>query len=104
MDIDEFIWRMCVSHGRLNQVTLPFEHPMPRCDDAIDNFGDSAGRSCFISLDNKTGYHQIAVRFLDQKNSRGLLPITPSGAGPSCLSDLGMHPPFLCLYDANLQG
>jgi len=67
IDINEFIWRMCVSYRRLNQVTLPFEYPIPRCDDAIDNFGDSAGRLFFIALDNKTGYHQIAVRYSDQE-------------------------------------
>jgi hypothetical protein len=67
LDILDFIWRMCVSYRRLNQVTLPFEYPIPRCDDAIDNFGDSAGRLFFISLDNKTGYHQISVRFYDQE-------------------------------------
>ena len=27
----------------------------------------SAGRLYFISLDNKTGYHQISVRFADQE-------------------------------------
>ena len=58
---------MCVSYQRLNQVTLPFEYPILRCDDAIDNFGDSSGHLYFISLDNKTGgYHQIGVRFADQ--------------------------------------
>jgi hypothetical protein len=65
-DIAEFIWRMCVSYRALNQVTMPFEYPIPRCDDAIDNFGDSAGRLYFISLDNKTGYHQIRVCKADQ--------------------------------------
>ncbi len=58
---------MCVSYRRLNQVTLPFEYPIPRCDDAIDNFGDSAGRLFFIALDNKTGYHQFRVPFQDQE-------------------------------------
>jgi hypothetical protein len=67
LDIQDFVWRMCVSYRRLNQVTLPFEYPIPRCDDAIDNFGDSNGRLYFIALDNKTGYHQIAVRFSDQE-------------------------------------
>ena len=61
------VWYMCVSYHRLNQVTLPFEYPsIPRCDDAINNFGDSNGRLYFISLDNKTGYHQIGVRFANQ--------------------------------------
>ena len=58
---------MCVSYRHLNQVTLPFEYPIPRCDDAIDNFGDSAGHLHFISLYNKTGYHQISVRDKDQE-------------------------------------
>jgi hypothetical protein len=47
--------------------TLPFEYPIPRCNDAINDFGDWAGRLFFISLDNKTGYHQISVRFYDQE-------------------------------------
>ena len=67
LSISDFIWRLCVSYRRLNQVTLPFEYPIPRCDDAIDNFGDSAGRLFFIALDNKTGYHQIRVRQQDQE-------------------------------------
>jgi hypothetical protein len=57
---------MCVSYHRLNQVTLPSEYPIPRCNDAINNFGDSHGRLYFISLDTKTGYHQIGVCFADQ--------------------------------------
>ena len=44
VDILDFIWRMCISYRCLNQVTLPFEYPIPRCNDAINNFGDLAGR------------------------------------------------------------
>jgi hypothetical protein len=66
-DIKDFIWRMCVSYRHLNTVTLPFQYPIPRCNDAIDNFGDSAGRLYFITLDNKTGYYQIWVRLTDQE-------------------------------------
>jgi hypothetical protein len=90
-DIKDFIWRMCVSYRALNQVTLPFEYPIPRCDDAIDNFGDSAGRLYFISLDNKTGYHQISVRQIDReklaffapngkKYTFGVMPFGPRNA------------------------
>jgi hypothetical protein len=61
-DIKEFIWRMCISYRHLNTVPLPFEYPIPCCDNALYNFGDSAARLSFISLDNKTGYHQICVR------------------------------------------
>jgi hypothetical protein len=52
---------MCVSYRKLNSVTLPFAYPIPSCDDAIDDFGDSVGRLWFISLDSRQGYHQIRV-------------------------------------------
>jgi hypothetical protein len=67
INILKFIWHMCVSYHCLNQVTLPFEYPIPRCNDTINHFEDSSGRLFFISLDNKTGYHQISVRFCDQE-------------------------------------
>jgi hypothetical protein len=57
---------MCVSYRRLNSVTLPFEYPIPRCEDAIDDCGDSAGKLFFISLDARSGYHQVAVRACNQ--------------------------------------
>jgi hypothetical protein len=60
-DIQDFVWRMCVSYHCLNTVTLPFEYSIPCCNNAINNFGDSAGRLFSISLDNKTDYHQILV-------------------------------------------
>ena len=65
-NIEDFVWRVCVSCRKLNGVTLPFEHPIPRCEDAIDNFGASAGKRFFMSLDARSGYHQIAVRCCDQ--------------------------------------
>jgi hypothetical protein len=65
-DINDFVWRFCVSYRKLNSVTLAFEYPIPRCEDAIENFGDSAGKLYFISLDARSGYHQIAVRECDQ--------------------------------------
>ncbi len=57
---------MCVSYRKLNSVTLPFEYPIPRCEDAIDDFGGSAGKLFFISLDARSGYHQVAVHARDQ--------------------------------------
>jgi hypothetical protein len=45
----------------------------------------------FIALDNKTGYHQIKVRYCDQKRSLPSLHLmTRSGALASCLSDRTM--------------
>ena len=35
-NIDNFIWRMCVSYRKFNTITKPFEFPIPRCDNAIE--------------------------------------------------------------------
>ena len=45
-DIDDLVWRMCVSYRGLNKVTKPFEYPIGRCDDAIDDVGNGTG--CII--------------------------------------------------------
>jgi hypothetical protein len=74
INVEDFIWCMCVSCRKLNSVALPFEHPIPRCEDAVDDFGDSAGKLCFISLDACSGYHQIAVRHCDQDKLAFFLP------------------------------
>jgi len=66
-DINDFVWRMCVSYRGLNAITLPFEYPIPRCDDALDNFGDSFGPLFFLSLDARSGYHQINVNPADRQ-------------------------------------
>lgn len=43
-NIDDFVWRMCVSYRALNKITKPFKYPIGRCDDAVDDLGDGAGR------------------------------------------------------------
>ena len=65
-NISDFVWRMCISYRKLNAITLPFEYPIPRCDDAIDDFGEGHGRLYFISLDARSGYHQISVHPADR--------------------------------------
>jgi hypothetical protein len=72
--IEDFIWHMCCSYRKVNGVTLPFEYPIPRCEDAIEDFGDSAGKLLFIGLNARSGYHQIAVRECDQDKLAFFLP------------------------------
>ena len=31
----KFLWRLCVSYQKLNQVTRPFAFPIPLCDNAV---------------------------------------------------------------------
>ena len=73
-NILDFVWRMCVSYRGLNAVTAPFEYPIPRNDEALDNFGVGAGKLYWISVDAKSGYHQIAVRQQDQEKLAFFLP------------------------------
>ena len=72
--IEEFVWRFCINYRPLNRVTLPFEYPIPRCEDALDDFGRNAGRLYFITLDAKSGFHQISVRQEDRVKLAFALP------------------------------
>ena len=57
---------VCVLRQALNSVSLPFKYPIPCCENAIDDFGDSTRKLFFLSFDARSGYHQIAVRSYDQ--------------------------------------
>ena len=98
IDIEDFIWRLCVNYRGLNSVTLPHSFPIPRCDQAVDNFAPGAGRLFWISVDAKSGFHQISVRHSDREKlcfagPNGLLVtfnVMPFGPlnGPACCSAL----------------
>ena len=64
-DINTFVWRLCVSYRPLNRITLGFEFTIPRCADSIEDLGDSRGSLSIVSLDTRSGYHQIRVRESD---------------------------------------
>ena len=66
-DIDNFVWRMCVSYRKLNAITKPFEFPIPRCDDAIAIIDTGSQFIWIISLDARQGYHQVNVRLIDRE-------------------------------------
>ena len=57
-DINDFVWRMCVSYRKLNAVTRPVKYPIRRCDDAILQIGEAR---FFIKMDLDSGYWQIPV-------------------------------------------
>ena len=66
-DIEDFVWRMCVSYRGLNAVTKPFTFPIPRCDDAISSLNVGPGDIWIITVDARQGYHQISVRKVDRE-------------------------------------
>jgi hypothetical protein len=60
-DVDNFVWRFCISYIALNQVTKVISYPIPRCDDAVMI---GIGRAKYrISMDAFSGYHQIAMEY-----------------------------------------
>ena len=65
--INDFVWRLYINCRPLNGVTKNFEFSIPRCADSIENFGDFSGRMYFISLNARSGYHQISARRHDQE-------------------------------------
>ena len=58
---------MCVSYRGINKVTKPFEYPIPRCDDAISLFQVDSKLIWVITVDARTGYHQVLVRKCDRE-------------------------------------
>ena len=66
-NIEDFVWRMCVSYRGLNRVTLPFAYPIPRCDDAIAAFNVGGSNIYIITVDAKQGYYHVAVKKGDQE-------------------------------------
>ena len=67
IDVDKFVWRMCVSYIPLNIITRSLEFPIPRCFDSIEDLGDSYRKLFFISFDVRSDYHQVPVREYDQE-------------------------------------
>jgi hypothetical protein len=71
---------LCMAHVHLlpeierrHPTRLAFEYPIPRCDNAIDDFDDGIGRLWFISLDaRQQGYHQIRVRLIEDRVTSSL--------------------------------
>ena len=65
-NIDDFIWKTCVSYRKLNGITKPLQFPIPQCEDAITVLSWGSGKIWIISLDAHQGYHQEALRKIDR--------------------------------------
>ena len=65
-NIDAFIWRMCISYRKLNDIPKPFKFPITCCDNAIISVGAGYDTIYIISLDVRQGYHQVQLRKIDK--------------------------------------
>ena len=63
--------RFCIDYRRLNQLTLPDSHPLPRIDDTLDALG---GSCWFSTLDLKSGFHQVSIAEEDRPKTAFSIP------------------------------
>ena len=60
----EYIWQLCVSYRRLNQVTRSYTFPQRRCDDAVSAILPKA--LFYLAMDQDSGYWQIFLELLSR--------------------------------------
>ena len=83
-NINNFVWRFCVSYIRLNAHTRIIAMPIPHCDSAVGNaFGNSKFRWL---MDAISGYNQIRVATSSQAKL--------AFAGPNCSKYTYLVMPF----------
>ena len=72
-DIDEFVWRLCISYVALNKITRVIAYPIPRCDRAtMDGIGKAV---CFVLLDAFSGYHQVLLSLASRAKTAFAAPL-----------------------------
>ena len=55
--------RLCVDYRRLNELTVPDSHQLPRIDDTLDALG---GSTLFSTPDLKSEFHQVSIAGKDR--------------------------------------
>ena len=53
-------WRFAIDYRKLNSITIPISHPLPRIEDVFDALGESKA-TIFSTLDLNSAYYQVAL-------------------------------------------
>ncbi|KAJ0681221.1 putative nucleotidyltransferase, Ribonuclease H [Helianthus annuus] len=52
--------RLCIDYRELNKITIRNRYPLPRIDDLFDQL---QGAKCFSKIDQRSGYHQLKIKY-----------------------------------------
>ena len=70
LNIDDFIWRMCVYYRKLNSITNTFEFPILPCDDDISTFGAGSNKNLdhqpSLFLKRRCKMHDPGIQIIHQ--------------------------------------
>ena len=69
--------RMCVDNRMLNTKTVKDNYALPRTEEIFDVLNGSTGSTVFITIDMKSGYHQVSVE--DSHKCRTAFTVGPLG-------------------------
>ena len=98
-NIDDFIWKMCVSYRKLNGFTKTFQYPIPQCNDAVTVLNVGENRIWIITFDACQGYHQVAVRPIYQ----GKLALFAPDNNKYCFGVMPFVPTNVCTFNSAMM-
>ena len=73
--------RVCIDYRRLNQLTIPDSHPLPKTD---DTFGALRGSCCFSRFNQKSDLYQVSIAVEDRSKTAFSIPGNGCGTGVFC--------------------
>lgn len=65
-DSGERTYRLCIDFRKLNEITKPYQYPLPRIEEILDQLGNA---KYFTTLDLSQGFHQVMIDERDREKT-----------------------------------